>query len=192
MVIDPAPVVKESPVIQPVSSRESSPMVEPAPASISDREWEAWKRQYWHDEKLRAKNEKFLSLVSICVDRANEIIAERGNYGVDLYLGSNAVKSKLRDLHYKSKVLLYNLAIFDQGILYGEEMSNMPLVWATNGHIGISALVYFNIYVQHEPSKMKTLRFDWDGVPILCELPEERKFLVLNGGKRARHRRSTM
>src|SRR5713226_5321464 len=61
MVIDPAPVAKESPVIQPVSTREPSPVIEPAPASISDQEWEAWKRQYWHDEKLRAKNEKFLS-----------------------------------------------------------------------------------------------------------------------------------
>jgi hypothetical protein len=41
---------------------------------MSDVEWQAWERQYWRDEKQRAKNEKFLSIVSAYVDRASEVL----------------------------------------------------------------------------------------------------------------------
>jgi predicted RNA binding protein YcfA (HicA-like mRNA interferase family) len=187
--VDSEPIAKGSPVVQPALTSESSPMIEPAPAIISDQEWEAWKRQYWQEEKLRAKNERFLSMFSGCVDCANELMRKRGNLALDIFVATDAVKSKMRDLHYKSKVLLYNLTIFDQGIVR-EQQADMPVLWASNGHTGISALVFCNVYVQHEPLRLTKLRFDLDGFPVVCELPDkdERKFLVVTGSRIQRHR----
>ncbi len=176
---EPVPEVHAPLPVEPVPSIEPMPAIQPAPAYISDEEWEAWKRRYWHDEKLHAKNERFLSVVSAYVDRASELMHERGHLALDVFLATDAVKSKMRDFHYKSKVLLYNIAVFKQGIVF-EQGTDMPVLWASNGHIGISALVYCNVYTQHEPSRVTTLRFDLDGFPVLCELPEKgaRKFLL--------------
>lgn len=95
----------------------------------------------------------------------------------------------LRDLHYKSKVVLYTKSkvvlytfkAFEKGIIV-HERSDQPILWASNGHIGISAFLFFNAYVQHGPSRPTTLRFDWNGFPVLFELPEagHRKFHVPN------------
>lgn len=176
-VITPAPLVESAPVIQAFPPIESMPAVEPAPASMSDQEWEAWKRQYWHDEKLRAKNERFLSVVSMYVDRASQLCHKHE----DVRLGpvTDAVKQKLRDCHYKSKVVLYKVKTFEQGIVV-VDAPQIPVLWSSNGHIGISACLLINAYVQHGTSKATTLRFNWDGTPVLFELPEKevRQFYV--------------
>lgn len=175
--ITPSPLVEPAPTIQTFPTTESMPASEPAPASMSDQEWDVWKRQYWHDEKLRVKNEKFQSVVSMYVDRASELCRKRE--GVGLVSVTDAVKQLLRDCHYKSKVLLYNCKFFDQGIVMAS-LPDVPVLWASNGHIGISAFLLFNTYVQHGTSKLTTLRFDDDGTPVLFELPETsaRKFYV--------------
>lgn len=163
-VVEPAPVIKAADMIEPLS------IMEPAPCPMSDHEWEVWKRQYWHDEKLRAKNERFLSAVSSYVGRVSDLMHSRND--VAAIPGSDAVKSMLRELRYKSKVVFYNFKGFDQGIVV-HESPHQPILWASNGHIGISAFLFFNAYVQHGPSRQATLRFDWDGIPILFELPEK-------------------
>lgn len=188
--IDPVSVVEPAPVTKPVSTTEALPMIDP-PASMSDREWEAWKRQYWLDEKLRAKNERFLTAVSTYVGRVSELMHARND--VASIPGSDAVKSILRELHYKSKVVFYNFKGFDQGIVV-HESSHQPILWASNGHIGISAFLFFNAYVQHGPLRPATIRFDWDGIPVLFELPEkdQRKFHLPSSRTRktnARHPR---
>lgn len=168
---EPAPAIQASPQIEPM------PAVEPAPPSVSDQEWEAWKRQYWHDEKLRAKNERFLSVVSMYIDRASQSFHKHE----DIRLGpvTDAVKQILRDCHYKSKVVLYNCKCFEQGIVVAD-IPHVPVLWASNGHIGVSALLLINAYVQHGTARVTTLRFNWNEFPVLLELPEKeaRKFYV--------------
>lgn len=165
-----APVVEPAPVIKAADMIELLSIMEPAPCPMSDHEWEVWKRQYWHDEKLRAKNERFLSAVSSYVGRVSDLMHSRND--VAAIPGSDAVKSMLRELRYKSKVVFYNFKGFDQGIIV-HESPHQPILWASNGHIGISAFLFFNAYVQHGLSRQATLRFDWDGIPILFELPEK-------------------
>ena len=179
-VIDPAPVVEELHMIKPVSLNEPSPMIEPKAESISDQQWETFKRQCWRDEKLRAKNEKFLSMVSMYTDRAHELL--RTEEGTNLGSLTHVVKQILSNCLYKSKVLLYNCKFFDQGIVMAS-LPDVPILWANNGHIGISAFLSVNTYVQHGTSRLATLRFDADGTPLLFELPdkEARRFYVPPG-----------
>jgi predicted RNA binding protein YcfA (HicA-like mRNA interferase family) len=176
-VITPTPLVEPASAIQALHSIVPIAAVEPAPPSVSDQEWEAWKRQYWHDEKLRAKNERFLSVVSRYVDRASELFHK--NESIRLGPVTNAVKQVLRDCHYKSKVVPYNCKCFEQGIVVAD-IPHVPVLWASNGHIGISALLLINAYVQHGTSRVTTLRFDWNDFPVLLELPEKeaREFYV--------------
>jgi len=170
MAIDSVSAVEATRVIEPTSTIEPLSIIEPMATSMSDQEWEAWKRRYWHDEKLREKNERFLSAVGTYVGRVSDLMHSRSD--VASIPGSDAVKSILRELHYKSKVVFYNFKGFDQGIVV-HESPNQPILWASNGHIGISAFLFFNAYVQHGPSRPQTLRFDWDGIPVLFELPEK-------------------
>jgi hypothetical protein len=144
-------------------------------APLSEGEWEAWKRQYWHDEKLRIKNERFLSAVDKYVSRVGELIYERED--VRPAPATDAVKSFLRGLGYKSKVLLYDCAFYSQGVPI-EKAQHQPVLWASNGRIGVSAYLPCCTYVQHGPSKAERLRFDWGGMPVLFELPdrEARRF----------------
>jgi hypothetical protein len=174
---DSAPEIQASGSISPPPAIESIPMIEPESVAMSDQEWEAWKRRYWHDEKLRAKNEKFLSLVGIYVDRASELFHK--HEGIGLAPVTDTVKRILCDCHYKSKVLLYHCRSFEQGIV-ALDLPHVPVLWASNGHVGVSAFLLINTYVQHGTSRAKALRFDWDGTAVLFELPEKgaRKFYV--------------
>ncbi|MGA8489392.1 MAG: hypothetical protein WB711_03155 [Terriglobales bacterium] len=163
--LDFRPTPQSEPVVV-----ESAPGSEPRTAPMSGEEWEAWKRQYWRSEKLRAKNEKFLSAVSAYVDRASELLRTRNE--VTIGPATDAVKAILRGLQYKSKVLLYGCKLFHQGVVVFEGPDH-PILWASNGHIGISASLFVNAYIQHGPARITSLRFDWDGVPALFELPEK-------------------
>ncbi len=122
-------------------------------------------------------------MFSMYVDRASELVREH-----KVHLGSvtDAVKRKLRNCHYESKVLLYNCKCLEQGIVIGEDIPDVPILWATNGHIGISVFLAINSYVQHGASRVTTLRFTWDGNPVLFELPEKgaRKAYVPEEGRR--------
>lgn len=107
--VEPAIAIQASPPVEPMS------VIEPTQLAMSDQEWEAWKRQYWRDEKLRAKNEKLLSVVSTYLDGASEIF--RKHDGIGLGLVTDTVKETLRKSQYKSKVVLYNCKCFEQGIV---------------------------------------------------------------------------
>jgi hypothetical protein len=149
---------------------------------MSDEEWEAWKRRYWHDVKLQAKNERFLSVISMYVGRVSEFYQKHKddspghattaaclpvghstlsrpptsrnaeNVGgppapstgaVNQWNIAQAVKTQLRRLHYKSKVLLYHCKVFNQGtdvteqVLkgIGEELLDVPILWAIHPRI---------------------------------------------------------
>jgi predicted RNA binding protein YcfA (HicA-like mRNA interferase family) len=179
-VTEPVPVIEGAKVVEPVSI-EPSPAIEPAAAPVSDQEWEAWKLQYWHDEKLRAKNERFLSEVNTYVGRVSELMHEKLDKIISPANAADAIKSLLREMDYKSKVVLYKCTFFDQGIV-DLEIPDHPILWASNGHIGISAFIYLNAYIQHDEPLLRpaSLRFSWDGIPVLFELPEKgrRKFHV--------------
>jgi predicted RNA binding protein YcfA (HicA-like mRNA interferase family) len=177
-IIDAVPMIAAAPVSNPVLMSEHLP-IERAPEPMSDQEWEAWKYQYWRDERLRAKNEKFLSVVNKYVGRVSELMHKKMDKVTTPATAADAIKSMLRELHYKSKVVLYRCRFFDQGIV-DVEIPDQPILWSSNGHIGISAFLYFNAYVQHGPSRATTLRFNIDGTPVLFELPEQgaRKFHV--------------
>lgn len=172
IVAEPAPLVgsvieseiRLSPPIQPM------PAGEPAPSYVTEQEWEAWKHQYWRDEKLRAKNERFLSAVSVHVDRVSRLMHDRQ----DIASGpaTDAVKIILRKLHYKSKAVLYSCKFFNQGIVVMER-EYQPILWASNGHISASAFIFFNAFLQHGPSMAATLRFLWDDIPVVFEVPEK-------------------
>ena len=172
--IEPTPLFGTATSIEVASVAEIKSETKGTCAAISDQQWEAWKRQYWHDEKLRAKNERFLSAVDMYVDRVSDLLHKRED--VRPLPATDAVKSILRRLQYKSKVLLYNCAFFEKGGVI-TEARDQPILWASNGHIGISAFLFCNGYVQHGPSRVPELRFEWEGMPVLFELPEgARKF----------------
>jgi hypothetical protein len=176
----PAPVDIMQPVSLPdlqrsaqdLSMMEPAPAAkpEPEPAPLSEGEWEAWKRHYWHDEKLRAKNERFLSVVSTYVGRISDLRQQgkRINSGP----ASEALRSILRDLGYKSNIVLYALKAFEKGIIVYEK-TDEPIVWASNNHIGVSAFVILNAYAQHSTARPDTLHFNWDGIPLLFDRPEK-------------------
>jgi hypothetical protein len=169
------------PAVAPTSPPMPAPAAEPMPAAgpvvetefadsfMSDQEWVAWKRRYWRDEKLWAKNERFLSMISKYVNRASVLMQTREDCAQPET--NQAIKTLLRDARYKSKVLLYNWTFFSQGIAIGQG-EGMPILWASNGHIGISAFLLANVYTQHGPSRVAKLRLDWDGMPMLFEMPE--------------------
>lgn len=168
---------RPQPQNQPPRPVDTAAAEEPLTTRISEEEWESWKAEYWREEKLRAKNEKFLSVAGTYINRVSELMHKRE----DIASGpaSDAVKSIMRDLGYKSKVLLYNLKGFEKGIIVSEK-TDQPVLWASNGHIGISSFLFFNIYLQHGPTRQERLRFNWEGIPVLFELPltGTRKFHV--------------
>ena len=176
-VAQPASLSELQPPAQDVYMTEPAPAPELEPASLSEAEWEAWKRDYWRDEKLRAKNERFLSAVSSYVGRISDL-RQQGKH-INSGPASEALRSILRELGYKSKIILYTLKAFEQGII-AYEKADEPVVWASNNHIGISAFVILNVHVQHGTSRPDVLRFNWDGIPVLFERPAkaERKFYV--------------
>jgi hypothetical protein len=131
---NPAPSIGSIPEIHTSRPIRAMTVAEPAPVSLSDREWGAWKCRYWLDEKLREKNERFLSAVSTYVDRASKLLRKHESIG--LAPMTDAIKRILLDHHYKSKVLLYNCKCFEQGIVVVDH-PHVPVLWATNGHIGI-------------------------------------------------------
>ncbi|MGB6385616.1 MAG: hypothetical protein WBD25_19830 [Terriglobales bacterium] len=160
---------------------ESVPKAEPSvimpEEPMTEQEWEAWKRQYWHDEKLLAKNEKFLSAVGRYIERVSELMHTRKDVAPGP--AADAIKGLLRSLHYKSKVVIYNCKLFHQGVIVHEAV-DQPIVWATNGHIGISAFVFLNAYIQHGPSRPIELRFLHEGIPLLFEMPEKGRRRVIH------------
>jgi hypothetical protein len=172
---EPAITTEPVPEIESVSAK-TEPSVGLPGDAMSEQDWEAWKRQYWHDEKLQAKNEKFLSAVSKYVGKVSELMHERKDVAPGP--AADAVKNFLRGLQYKSKVLVYNCKCFNQGVI-AFEAADQPIVWATNGHIGISAFIFLNAYTQHATQRLASLRFVYDGTPLLFELPEKgaRKFI---------------
>lgn len=171
--------IKPIPTDLPTSSLESVSTNEYSSESLSDQDWENWKRQFWHDEKLREKNERFLFAVGRYVGRVSELLNKREDIAIGA--ATDAVKQLLRGLQYKSKVVLYNAKFFDQGIVI-KEVPELPILWASNGRIGVSSFLFMDAYVQHGTSKVPTLRFDWDGLPVVFELPEKelRKFYMPN------------
>jgi hypothetical protein len=176
-IAQPAPEDEVQSTIQVIPMVEPTPAVAPESAPLSDGEWEAWKRRYWHDEKLRAKNERFLSDVSTYVGRIGDLRQQGEHEHVNSGPASEALRSILRDMGYKSKIVLYTLKAFEKGIIVYEK-EDEPVVWASNNHIGISAFVILNVHVQHGTSRPDVLRFEWDGIPVLFERPEKgaRKF----------------
>jgi len=175
-------IVAESENLLPVvelAAKATPTPIEMPEESISEQEWDLWKQQYWHEEGLRKKNDEFLSLVTRYVDRLSDLLV-RG----EILPGTAAevLKILLRRRQYKSKLLIYNCKFFEKGAVTYEAI-DQPIVWASNGHVGISSFLYFGSFIQHQASRLPPLRFIWEGFPVLFERPEpgQRRFPIRIG-----------
>jgi hypothetical protein len=177
--IEPVSVIQRMPIMDCAQEGNPTAVIMPEQA-ISEHEWETWKQQYWREEGVRAKNEKFLSAVSKYVGRVSGLLRKRDDVAPGP--ATDAIKTILRRLQYRSKVLIYDCKFFNQGVVVYEGR-DQPILWASNGHIGISAFVFFGTHLQHGPSRLPQVRFFWEGTPVLFELPVKgvRKFPIRKG-----------
>ncbi|MBV8206160.1 MAG: hypothetical protein JO041_05150 [Acidobacteria bacterium] len=163
----PALPVESQPAFEPPSLGATPP--EPVPEFPADGRWE--EMQWIEDGRRSMADDNFLSAVSGYVDTVSELMYEH-QPSFDLEVATDAVKKKLRAAGYKSKVLLYDGQVFERGVIV-KEIADLPILWASNGRIAVSAFLLFNTYLEHGQGKMSRLRFDCNSFVLLCERPED-------------------